>query len=179
MPCQPPGGITHENGHRLPSLYRGRILARSVPRSITILLIDILDSAEAYSPRVLGQDDEGSFERPSKRSKCSCRTGGRARRAKAACRVECMKRPIENNSSPGQTVYDPFVGSGTTIIADRPLLPRDRASSGLCRRRNDALAEFHRADSHARSERREFSVSLWRGAALSRRFGLAVPLAVL
>jgi DNA modification methylase len=31
--------------------------------------------------------------------------------------VECMKRPIENNSSPGQVVYDPFVGSGTTIIA--------------------------------------------------------------
>jgi DNA modification methylase len=31
--------------------------------------------------------------------------------------VECMKRPIENNSSRGQTVYDPFVGSGTTIIA--------------------------------------------------------------
>jgi DNA modification methylase len=31
--------------------------------------------------------------------------------------VECMRRPIENNSSPGQAVYDPFVGSGTTIIA--------------------------------------------------------------
>ena len=31
--------------------------------------------------------------------------------------VECMKRPVENNSSPGQAVYDPFVGSGTTIIA--------------------------------------------------------------
>jgi len=31
--------------------------------------------------------------------------------------VECMKRPIENNSSPGQAIYDPFVGSGTTIIA--------------------------------------------------------------
>lgn len=31
--------------------------------------------------------------------------------------VECMLRPIENNSSPGQAVYDPFVGSGTTIIA--------------------------------------------------------------
>jgi DNA modification methylase len=31
--------------------------------------------------------------------------------------LECMKRPIENNSSPGQAVYDPFVGSGTTIIA--------------------------------------------------------------
>jgi DNA modification methylase len=31
--------------------------------------------------------------------------------------VECMKRPIENNSSPGQAVYEPFSGSGTTIMA--------------------------------------------------------------
>ena len=31
--------------------------------------------------------------------------------------VECMERPIRNNSSPGQAVYDPFLGSGTTIIA--------------------------------------------------------------
>ncbi len=31
--------------------------------------------------------------------------------------VECMKRPIENNSNPGQAVYEPFSGSGTTIIA--------------------------------------------------------------
>jgi DNA modification methylase len=31
--------------------------------------------------------------------------------------VACMQRPIENNSSPGQAVYDPFSGSGTTIIA--------------------------------------------------------------
>jgi DNA modification methylase len=31
--------------------------------------------------------------------------------------VECMRRPIENNSSPGQAVYEPFGGSGTTIIA--------------------------------------------------------------
>ena len=28
-----------------------------------------------------------------------------------------MKRPIENNSSPGQAVYEPFSGSGTAIIA--------------------------------------------------------------
>ena len=28
-----------------------------------------------------------------------------------------MKRPIENNSAPGDGVYDPFSGSGTTIIA--------------------------------------------------------------
>lgn len=31
--------------------------------------------------------------------------------------VECMRRPILNNSSPGQAVYEPFNGSGTTIIA--------------------------------------------------------------
>ena len=31
--------------------------------------------------------------------------------------VECMRRPIENNSSPGQAVYEPFSGSGTAIIA--------------------------------------------------------------
>lgn len=31
--------------------------------------------------------------------------------------VECMQRPIENNSSLGQAVYEPFSGSGTTIIA--------------------------------------------------------------
>jgi DNA modification methylase len=28
-----------------------------------------------------------------------------------------MRRPIENNSSPGQAVYEPFSGSGTTIVA--------------------------------------------------------------
>jgi DNA modification methylase len=28
-----------------------------------------------------------------------------------------MKRPIENNSKPGDAVYEPFSGSGTTIIA--------------------------------------------------------------
>lgn len=31
--------------------------------------------------------------------------------------VECMRRPMLNNSSPGQAVYDPFLGSGTTVIA--------------------------------------------------------------
>jgi len=31
--------------------------------------------------------------------------------------VACMRRPIENNSSPGQAIYEPFSGSGTTIIA--------------------------------------------------------------
>jgi len=31
--------------------------------------------------------------------------------------VECMRRPVVNNCKPGGDVYDPFVGSGTTIIA--------------------------------------------------------------
>lgn len=31
--------------------------------------------------------------------------------------IECMRRPIENNSNPGDGVYEPFSGSGTTIIA--------------------------------------------------------------
>jgi DNA modification methylase len=31
--------------------------------------------------------------------------------------LECMRRPILNNSAPGEAVYDPFLGSGTTLIA--------------------------------------------------------------
>ena len=31
--------------------------------------------------------------------------------------VECMRRPILNNSAPGDAVYEPFSGSGTAIIA--------------------------------------------------------------
>lgn len=31
--------------------------------------------------------------------------------------VECMRRPIVNNSSEGQAIYEPFSGSGTTIAA--------------------------------------------------------------
>lgn len=31
--------------------------------------------------------------------------------------VECMKRPIENNTAKGEGVFEPFAGSGTTIIA--------------------------------------------------------------
>jgi DNA modification methylase len=31
--------------------------------------------------------------------------------------VECMRRPIETNSLPGDGVYEPFSGSGTTLIA--------------------------------------------------------------
>jgi DNA modification methylase len=31
--------------------------------------------------------------------------------------IECMERPIRNNSNPGDLIYEPFSGSGTTIIA--------------------------------------------------------------
>ena len=31
--------------------------------------------------------------------------------------VELMRRPIEHNSVPGDIVYDPFLGTGTTLIA--------------------------------------------------------------
>jgi DNA modification methylase len=31
--------------------------------------------------------------------------------------VECMRRPIVNHSRPGQLVYDPFLGAGTSLIA--------------------------------------------------------------
>ena len=31
--------------------------------------------------------------------------------------VECMRRPMLNNSSPGQAIYEPFLGSGTTAVA--------------------------------------------------------------
>lgn len=31
--------------------------------------------------------------------------------------IECMRRPIQNNSRPGDYIYEPFAGSGTTIIA--------------------------------------------------------------
>lgn len=31
--------------------------------------------------------------------------------------VECMRRPIINNSEPGDEIYEPFCGSGSTVIA--------------------------------------------------------------
>ena len=31
--------------------------------------------------------------------------------------VECMRRPILNNTSPGEAIYEPFLGSGTTLVA--------------------------------------------------------------
>lgn len=35
--------------------------------------------------------------------------------------LECMMRPIRNNTARGESVYDPFIGSGTTLIAAEQL----------------------------------------------------------
>jgi DNA modification methylase len=35
--------------------------------------------------------------------------------------LECMARPIRNNTIEGDIVYDPFLGSGTTLIAAEKL----------------------------------------------------------
>jgi DNA modification methylase len=61
--------------------------------------------------------------------------------------VECMKRPIENNSVAGDAVYEPFSGSGTTIIACEMTGRSCRAlelNPGLRRRGREALAGIHR-----------------------------------
>ena len=41
--------------------------------------------------------------------------------------IECMAKPMENNSAEGDLVYEPFSGSGTTIIAGENLGRRVRA----------------------------------------------------
>ena len=56
--------------------------------------------------------------------------------------VECMRRPIENNSSPGQAVYEPFWGGDDDYRCrdDRAVLSRHRTEPGLRRCGGEALA---------------------------------------
>ena len=42
--------------------------------------------------------------------------------------IECMLRPIRNNTAEGESVYDPFLGSGTTLMAAEQL---DRICYGI------------------------------------------------
>ena len=67
-------------------------------------------------------------------------TARRSRSSACAGRSRTTRRP-------GQAVYEPFSGSGTTIIAAEmsgPGLPRGRALAGLRRCRGPALAGLHR-----------------------------------
>ena len=70
--------------------------------------------------------------------------------------VECMRRPMLNNSSPGQAVYEPFCGSGTTIIAAETtgaICHAHRDQPRLCRRGRNPLAGVHRQERHAGGRR--------------------------
>ena len=73
--------------------------------------------------------------------------------------VECMRRPIETIQKPGDAVYEPFSGSGTTIIAGEMTGRRCRRSTlaGLRRRRGRALAELHWRGGRARKTGRTFA----------------------
>ena len=50
--------------------------------------------------------------------------------------VECMRRPVVNNSRPGQLVYDPFLGSGTSLLLAGTIL----AGGGVAWSAGDAIA---------------------------------------
>jgi DNA modification methylase len=47
----------------------------------------------------MGGSDEEKFDHPTQKP------------------VELMRKPIRNHTTPGQIVYEPFCGSGTTLIA--------------------------------------------------------------
>lgn len=57
-------------------------------------------------------NNTSGFGRDAKAKKEDAKTGHGTQKP-----VECMRRPMENNTSPGQAVYEPFSGSGSSIIA--------------------------------------------------------------
>jgi DNA modification methylase len=55
---------------------------------------------DSPSPKfIMGGSDEEKFDHPTQKP------------------VELMRKPIRNHTMPGETVYEPFCGSGTTLIA--------------------------------------------------------------
>jgi len=69
---------------------------------------------------------EGQLDRrPQANHPLEYRSGGQDADTKHATQkpVECMRRPMLNNSSPGQAVYEPFLGS-------EPLLSRRNHPAG-------------------------------------------------
>jgi DNA modification methylase len=59
-----------------------------------------LDDLGFASPKfIMGGSDEEKFDHPTQKP------------------VELMRKPIRNHTVPGEIVYEPFCGSGTTLIA--------------------------------------------------------------
>ena len=94
---------------------------------------------DSPSPKfIMGGSDEEKFDHPTQKP------------------VELMRRPILNHTRPGELVYEPFLGSGTTLAAAELT---ERVCYGIeldpkyCRRGRPALAESDRQAGHARRSR--------------------------
>lgn len=87
--------------------------------------------------------------------------------------IECMSRPMVNNSRPGDGVYDPFSGSGTTLIAAHGL---DRQA--FCMELKPAFVDvtIERWESFT-GERARFAAGgeEWRAVAAARRGAVTAP----
>ena len=85
----------------------------------------------------MGGSDEEKFDHPTQKP------------------VELMRRPILNHTQPGELVYEPFLGSGTTLAAEvtRRVCYGLELDPKLCRRRGPALARADRQASHAGGRR--------------------------
>ena len=86
---------------------------------------------DSPSPKfIMGGSDEEKFDHPTQKP------------------VELMRRPILNHTKRGEVVYEPFLGSGTTLAAaelDRARLLRHRTGSEVRRRHRAALADADQA----------------------------------
>ena len=91
------------------------------------------------SPKfIMGGSDEEKFDHPTQKP------------------VELMRKAILNHTKPGELVYEPFLGSGTTLAAaerNPASLLRSGTGSQICRRRGRALAVVERQESDPRRRR--------------------------
>ena len=65
--------------------------------------------------------------------------GNKANPASTPHRAAGMRLPITNNSRPGQAIYDPFLGSGTSLIAAEMTGCICCGVEELCRKLGDEL----------------------------------------